>query len=210
MGLILTQFTCEPKILTPKGGKVRFRFSAKQTSTGPSHMQARFWIDTSEDFAFATTGGGTTKRVFLPSATTRVAAPTTIASIGPKKAMIVPRGGVDRSRTAPLQVNLHLQGFDAAGNKVGEIRDAATLITMDPVSLALGLSHEAEAQPVLANMAPVTAALRLVANSLGLTQQEISRVLKVHPDTVSRVMRGERSEKLEKALVSIFKGEQGQ
>ena len=208
MALILSQFSCEPEILTPNGGAVRFRFTARATSAGPSHMQARFWIADNESFAFSPTEGGSSRQVFFPSATTRTAAPTSATSIGPKRTTIVPRGRVDGSRTAPLQINLDLQGFDAAGNPVGTPRQRPVLITMDPVSMALGVSHETDAQPILAEMDPVTAALRLVSKSLGITQDEISKVLQVSPGTVSKVMRGESSPKLRQALLRIFKGQQ--
>ncbi len=120
----------------------------------------------------------------------------------------MPEGRPDPTRFGLLRINVELQGYDAGGNPVpGQLRKRPLTIKLDAVSMALGVAAAAEDRAALAEIDPVCAALRIVSNSLGISQVQISKVLDVHPDTVGRVLRGENSPKVREALERIFKGD---
>jgi len=185
MALILSEFSNDPQILTPTGGAVRLFFTANATSSGPSQMQARFSIDPTETFVFALPSGATTKEVFFPAANQRIAAPTSSTPFGPIPVTIAPEGQPDPTHVQPLQINLELQGFDAAGNRTSDVRNRVVLITMDTSSFALGL----------------------LTASLGISHKELANSLGVHPSTVTKVMEGGSSAKVREALAKILRGQ---
>lgn len=184
MTLIISALTSDTDVLPPKGGRVKLAFTANATGGVPSHMQARFWIGEEESFVF-TLPAGATKEVFFPNAGP-VAAPVESTSFGPVSVTIEPDGPPDPGHTQPLQVNLELQGFDAAGNRIpGEVDNFVVLIDIDTTALALNL----------------------LTTSLGVTPKEVADTLGVHPDTVKNVLDGESSPKVRAALAKMLRGQ---
>lgn len=184
MTLIISALTSDTDVLPPKGGRVKLSFEANATGGVPSHMKARFWIDPGESFAFALPAGAA-KEVFFPAAGP-VAAPTASSSFGPVSVTIEPVGPPDPGHSQPLQINLELQGFDAAGNRVpGEVDNFPVLIDIDTTSLALSL----------------------LTSTLGVTPKEVADTIGVHPDTVKNVIKGGSSPKVREALVKMLRGQ---
>ena len=211
MTLFFKKPTSDPPSMTPEGRPVEFSFEAhadkENNKRKPSHMRATFSI-ADEDFAFSPPEGGSAKNVFFPDATSEMPTPSSSRINGPKKTKIVPTSSAALKRHGLLKINAELQGYDANGNKTDDLRKRSFTIKLDQVSMALGMSGDAARdQADLTDMDPVTAALRLVSKSLGVTQKQISDILGVSTDTVRRVLSGKKSDKLRAALIRVFKAQ---